>query len=79
MVLVATVCPEVPRLVLPLVLIHLFWHWCSAMLGHFYYRYPHVEVCRLGESSEYTRTHHPNALAAINRNLIYSVSSHSKY
>ena len=61
MVLVATVCPGLPRLVLPLVLTHLFWHWCSAMLEHFYYRYLHVEVCHLGESSEYMRMHHPNA------------------
>ena len=35
--------------------------WCSAMLEHFYYRYLHVEVCHLGESSKYMRMHHPNA------------------
>ena len=60
-VLLVTVYPGLPRFVLPLVLIHLFWHWCSATLEHFYYRYLHVKVCHLGESLGYMHMHHPNA------------------
>ena len=46
-----------PKFALLLVLAHLFLHLCSAMLGHFYYKYLHVGVYYLNVFSGHRRTH----------------------
>ena len=49
-----------PKFALLLVLTHLFWHLCSATLGHFYYKYLHVGVYYLDEFSGHRHMHRSN-------------------